>query len=99
MAEQVFIFYGVNVCISWPLSFTLPNTLRASNDVKYTMIIGVASMWIFRIGFGILLAKYMNFGMFGVWVAMIIDWIVRSIFFVIRYRGNKWELKSYFRYI
>jgi len=33
----------------------------------------------------------MNFGMFGVWVAMFIDWIVRSILFVIRYKGNKWE--------
>jgi len=91
MAKQVIIFYGIFACLMWPISFTLPNTLRAANDVRYTMIVGVASMWIFRIGFGILLTKYMNFGMFGVWVAMFIDWIVRSILFVIRYKGNKWE--------
>ncbi|MFA9424077.1 MAG: MATE family efflux transporter [Sedimentibacter sp.] len=91
MAKQVIIFHSINACIIWPLSFTLPNTLRASNDVRFTMVVGVCSMWIFRIGFGILLAKYMNFGMFGVWVAMIIDWIVRSIFFTNRYRGHKWE--------
>ena len=94
MAKQVIIFHGICACLLWPLSFTLPNTLRASNDVKYTMIVGVASMWTFRIGFGILLAKYMSFGMFGVWVAMIIDWIIRSILFGIRYRGNKWQVCS-----
>lgn len=94
MAKQVIIFHGVNTCFIWPLSFTLPNTLRASNDVRFTMVVGVGSMWIFRVGFGILLAKYMGFGMFGVWVAMIIDWIVRSIFFTIRYKGHKWEIKN-----
>jgi len=91
MAKQVIIFYGIFACLMWPISFTLPNTLRAANDVRYTMIVGAGSMWIFRIGFGILLTKYMNFGMFGVWVAMFIDWIVRSILFVIRYKGNKWQ--------
>jgi len=58
------------------------------------MVVGVGSMWIFRIGFGILLAKFMGFGMFGVWVAMIIDWIVRTIFFTIRYKGHRWETKT-----
>lgn len=94
MAKQVIIFHGVNTCFIWPIAFTLPNTLRASNDVRFTMVVGVGSMWIFRVGFGILLAKYMGFGMFGVWVAMIIDWIVRSVFFTIRYKGQKWEIKN-----
>jgi putative MATE family efflux protein len=91
MAKKVIIFHGVNACLIWPLSFTLPNVLRSSNDVRFTMIVGVGSMWIFRIGCGILFAKYMNLGMFGVWVAMICDWIVRSILFTIRYRGHKWQ--------
>lgn len=94
MAQQVILFHSINACLTWPLSFTLPNTLRASNDVRYTMIIGVGSMWIIRIGFGIFLSKYMNMGMFGVWAAMIIDWVIRSIFFVSRYMGNKWEMKK-----
>lgn len=87
------IFHGINACISWPTSFTLPNTLRASNDVRFTMMVSIGSMWIFRIGFGILLSKYLNMGVMGVWVAMIIDWIVRSTLFIIRYRGHKWEIR------
>jgi len=94
MASQVFIFHGVFACIIWPIAFTLPNTLRASNDVRYTMTVGVISMWTVRIGMGIIISKYMNAGMFGVWVAMIIDWFVRAFFFTFRYKGSKWELGS-----
>lgn len=94
MARQVIVFHSVNACLTWPLSFTLPNTLRAASDARYTMVVGVGSMWTTRIGFGIFLAKFMNMGMFGVWVAMIIDWVVRSAFFLARYRGSKWESKK-----
>ena len=91
LASKVFLFHGICACFLWPLSFTLPNTLRASNDARYTMIVGVCSMWIVRIGFGVVLSKYFGIEMFGVWVAMIIDWVVRITFFVIRYKGHKWE--------
>lgn len=91
LASKVFIFYGICACLIWSLAFTLPNTLRASNDVRYTMIVSVISMWIVRIGFGIILSKHFNIGMFGVWVAMILDWVVRSAFFIKRYIGHKWE--------
>lgn len=93
MARKIIIFYGINVCIAWPLSFTLPNALRAANDVRYAMTVSVGSMWFVRIGLGVIFAKFMGFGMFGVWMAMICDWYVRSTFFVTRYRGNKWENK------
>lgn len=93
LASQAFIFHGVCSCFLWPLSFTLPNTLRASNDARFTMNVGVSSMWIVRIGFGIVISRYMNIGMFGVWIAMIIDWVVRSIFFTLRYKSHKWEVK------
>ncbi|WFA08602.1 MATE family efflux transporter [Tissierella sp. Yu-01] len=91
ITRKIIIFYGINGCLVWPLGFTLPNTLRAANDVRYAMTVSVASMWIVRIGLGVIFAKYMGLGVFGAWMGMICDWYVRSIFFVIRYRGNKWE--------
>lgn len=91
ITRKIIIFYGINACLVWPLGFTLPNTLRAANDVRYAMIVSVCSMWIIRIGLGIFFAKHMGFGVFGAWMGMICDWYVRSTFFVIRYRGDKWE--------
>lgn len=76
------------------MAFTLPNTLRAAGDAKYTMIVSAAVMWIVRIGFGYLLGGYFGLGVFGVWVAMILDWCVRIPLFLVRYRGHKWEHMS-----
>ncbi len=91
IARTLILCHAVTACLIWPLSFSLPNTLRASNDVRYVMIVSMTSMWLFRVGFGILFAKYLNMGVLGVWIAMLVDWVVRTTFFVIRYRGSKWE--------
>jgi len=94
LARKIILFYGINTCIVWPLGFTLPNSLRAAKDVRYTMFVSVGSMWVVRIGLGVLFAKFLGFGMFGVWMGMFIDWYVRATFYIIRYRGDKWQLKS-----
>lgn len=78
----------------WPLSFSIPHVLRAAGDVTFTMIVSVASMWIFRILCAVLLAKFAGLGVVGVWIAMVIDWVMRSIAFCIRYRSGKWKHPS-----
>lgn len=88
---RILVLHGVCCCLIWPLSFTLPNVLRAANDVKYTMIVGVCSMWLCRILVGVILGKYVGLKAFGIWIAMIIDWCVRSTFFVARYFNGKWK--------
>lgn len=42
-------------------------------------------------GFGIVLGKYIGLGVLGVWIAMVVDWAVRSICFCLRYRGSRWK--------
>ena len=76
------------------MSFSLPNTLRASNDVRLTMIISILSMWIFRIAFSYVLGKFLGWGVFGVWVAMTIDWLFRGICFMVRYARGKWQYQK-----
>lgn len=90
-ARQILLYHGGMCILIWPLSFSVANTLRAANDVKFTMIVSILSMWIFRIGFSYLLGKNLGMGLFGVWVAMTVDWAVRALLFAIRYRGKKWE--------
>lgn len=92
--EQILLFHAVAVVTIWPLSFSLPCTLRAAGDVQYTMYMSIFSMWIFRIAFSYVLGKYMGLGVFGIWVAMVIDWVFRAICFVIRYLGGKWKHKA-----
>ena len=90
-ANDIILYHAACVVTIWPLSFTLPNTLRAAADVKVTMVLSIISMWVFRFGFSYLLAIEFHVGIFGVWVAMTIDWLVRGIFFVCRYRSGRWQ--------
>ena len=90
-ATNIIHFHGISAMIIWPLSFALPAAYRAAGDAKACMYTSIVSMWIFRIGFSYLVGKYMGLGVFGVWVAMVIDWIVRAICFIIRYFNGKWK--------
>lgn len=93
LAKQLLIFCCICTAVIWPEAFVLPNGLRAANDVKYTMLVSSVSMWTCRIGFAYLLCSYFNMGVLGVWIAMVIDWIFRVIFFEVRLHGEKWKTK------
>ncbi len=75
----------------WPLAFTLPNTLKASGDVKFIMVTSLLSMWIFRVGLSYVLIRILGFGVEAVWYSMYADWTVRGILYIIRYNGGKWK--------
>ena len=86
----------------WPMSFTMPNILRASGDAKYTMIISNISMWLFRVLSSFLISKYLLFrfpenthlALYGIWFGMYIDWIFRGLCFGIRFHKNRWLEKK-----
>lgn len=86
----ILIHCGLGI-IMWPLAFTLPNALRAANDVKATMGISIFSMLVFRILFSVILGIHYGMGALGVWIAMIFDWIFRLTMFMLRYYRGKWK--------
>ena len=94
IATELMIYHCILATLIWPLSFTLPNALRAANDVKFTMWISMISMWVWRIGFSYVLAILFDLGVLGVWIAMTIDWLFRSIFFVVRFMKEKYRSLS-----
>jgi len=84
-----FVIFAI---IFWPSSFALPNGLRAAGDVRFTMLVSTASMWVFRIGFSFLLCSpAVGMGIMGVWVAMYIDWIARCGAFIWRFLSGRWR--------
>lgn len=94
ITRQIIYLHTVSSMLIWPISFSLPSTLRAAGDAQVTMYISMVSMWLFRIVFSYILGKYLGMGVFGVWVAMIIDWCFRAICMTIRYKSGRWMLKK-----
>lgn len=91
LAMILLIIHGGFGMIFWVPSFVMPNALRASNDVKFTMTVSIVSMWVFRILFSIILGRIFGWGVIGVWSAMILDWLFRGALFRLRFRSRKWQ--------
>lgn len=89
VVKWIIIYHSICCMLIWPISFTLPNALRAANDVKFTMIVAIFSMWTWRIGFSYVLGQNFKLGVKGVWIAMTVDWLFRCICFVLRFIFGK----------
>jgi Na+-driven multidrug efflux pump len=93
LAMRLSTMHASMAILFWPVSFVLPNALRASNDVKFTMWVGIGSMLACRIFGSWLLCVHFEMGAVGVWIAMITDWVCRTSFFVPRVISGKWKSK------
>lgn len=94
MASQIMFWHSIFTATLWPAAFTMPNGLRAANDVKFTMVVSVLSMWICRICMSYVLGTLLGLGVLGTWFAMFLDWVFRILFFAMRLHSNKWQHKS-----
>ena len=70
------------------------NILRAAGDARYTMVVSIASMWLFRVALCYLLVGHFGGGLLAIWTGMFVDWAFRSLFFAIRFFSGKWMENS-----
>lgn len=91
LAWQLVAIHNGMAIFLWPPAFVLPNALRAANDVRFTMRVSILSMLIWRMGFSYILCVQMGWGALGVWIAMIVDWVCRTICFVARFVLGGWK--------
>lgn len=95
LAVIVSLLHGVASIFLWIPSFSIPSFLRAAGDARFTMLASMLTMWLCRVVFAYVFGKYLGFGVVGVWVAhSLLDWIVRTIVFLLRYRSDKWTTKG-----
>lgn len=86
----VLIHCGMGILL-WPAAFVLPNALRAANDVRFTMFSSILSMAVWRLGFSYILCVQMGWGALGVWIAMVVDWLCRTLCFSTRFATGAWK--------
>jgi putative MATE family efflux protein len=93
IVDDIFTIMLINLIAQiplWSISFIMPSALRASGDSKFTSIIAMLSMWLFRIVLGYILGIVCHFGIIGIWLAMNCEWGVRGGIFLWRFSGKKW---------
>lgn len=92
--HQIIILYIIGSVLFYPQSFGTPSALRGAGDTRFVMIVAAASMFLFRIGCAYVCVYLFNFGVVGIWVAMVSDWVVRLIIFEYRFKKGKWKHKK-----
>jgi putative MATE family efflux protein len=90
MAFVMIRMFAVFAALFHISSFCMPNALRAAGDVKFTMTVSIICMWAVRVTLSCILGLWSGMGVVGVWLAMCLEWTVRSVIFLLRFRGEKW---------
>ena len=85
------LIHNVFNALFYPFSGALANGLRAAGDVKFTMYVSVFSTIACRVVFSVLFGIRLHLGVIGVAFAMCLDWMIRAVFFWIRFRRGRWK--------
>lgn len=90
-AFQILLLYTLGSILFYPGGFTTPSALRGAGDTKFVMVVAASSMFAFRIGFAYICVKLFDMGVLGIWIAMVSDWLIRFVFFEIRFKKGNWK--------
>lgn len=74
----------------WSDGYITPMALRATGDVMYSTVVSVVSLFIGRIAIGYVLTIVVGLGVPGVWLGMLLEWLVRAVLLRTRVKGDKW---------
>lgn len=85
------IIHNIFNALFYPFSGALANGLRAAGDVKFTMYVSIFSTIGCRVVFSILFGILLGMGVVGIALAMCLDWMIRALFFWVRFRRGKWK--------
>lgn len=67
------------------------NALNATGEVRYPVIVGLIIMWGISMPLTYVLAIVMEWGIYGVWIAFVIDEWIRCVFMITRWKSGKWK--------
>ena len=85
------LIHNVFNTVAFPMSGPLSNGLRAARDIKFTMIVSIASTVGGRLVFSLLLGLWLNLGVIGIAWAMCLDSAIRVVIFALWLKSGKWK--------
>ena len=74
------------------VQFIQAGALRGAGDTRSTMMVTLITVLILRTSIALLLINVFDMGLYGAWIAMASDQLVRSLLIGLRYMSNRWML-------
>lgn len=66
------------------VNYVFTGVMKGTGDTRWPFYISIIGMWLVRIPLAFILIKVLNYGLTAMWVAMAIDWYVRTIVCFVR---------------
>lgn len=89
MSGGIFLI-DIFVEIGRALNHVEDNSLRGAGDVVFPMVVAVVSCWCMSIAFSYVLGIRLGWGLYGCWIAFMMDELFRGIIFWRRFKSRKW---------
>ena len=87
------IIGGASLSIFGCDSNIIPSALRSAGDVVFPSIVSVSTLFVGRIAIGYLLTIVLGIGVPGIWLALSLEMLIRTIVLRRRVKGDKWYQK------
>lgn len=89
MARWILLI-DIFVEIGRALNHVEDNSLRGAGDVVFPMVVAIVSCWCISIAFSYVLGIRLQWGLYGCWIAFMLDELFRGFIFWRRFKSRKW---------
>jgi Na+-driven multidrug efflux pump len=76
------------------VNLTMVRSLQAAGDIRFPILLGIASTWAVAVGMSYILGVRLEMGLVGVWTAMGADECLRAVICLFRWKGGRWKNKK-----
>ena len=90
----IVVIHNVFAALVQPFAMPLSSGLRAAGDVRFSLWSSLLCTVVVRTALSFLLCLGLRMGIVGIAWAMVLDWCLKAVLDVIRFRGGKWRDKQ-----
>ena len=91
MVFLLVLLHNIFCAILSPYWGSSASGLRAAGDIRFTVVVAIASTVIVRLGISGLFGIILGMGAYGVAWSMVLDWAVRSVIIIGRIKSGRWK--------
>ena len=87
----IVIIHNIFAALVQPFAMPLSSGLRAAGDVQFSLWSSLLCTVVFRTILSFALGLWMGMGIIGIVWAMVLDWCLKALLDVLRFKSNKWK--------
>ena len=89
----VVVIHNIFAALVQPFAMPLSSGLRAAGDVQFSLWSSLLCTVLFRTALSFAMGLWLGLGIVGIAWAMVLDWCLKALLDVLRFRGGKWRDK------